>query len=167
MVSIFKSKKNHKMGPNELCTVDEANSFLMIRLELKTSVNDMNVTLVCTVTSCDVTTVQQHYKGSTSTSTLYQDLNHCFIVFKHIQQSVLMRRVDVNRKINIVQIIDHSQILLAFVHRVRWRTKRHVSSFSGHPVLYGSDSCSQELQRSDPTSQEREYHVTYILHPKK
>ena len=39
----------------------------MIRLELKTSVNDMNVTVVSTVTGCDVTTVQQHYKGSTST----------------------------------------------------------------------------------------------------
>ena len=39
----------------------------MIRLELKTSVNDMNVTVMSTVTGCDVTTVQEHYKGSTST----------------------------------------------------------------------------------------------------
>ena len=39
----------------------------MIRLELKTSVNAMNVTVVSTVTGCDVTTVQQDYKGSTST----------------------------------------------------------------------------------------------------
>ena len=46
--------------------MDDANCFHMIRLELKTSVNDMNVTVVSTETGCDVTTVQQHYKGSTS-----------------------------------------------------------------------------------------------------
>ena len=40
--------------------------FSTIRLELKTSVYEMNVTAVSTVTGCDVTTVQQHYKGSTS-----------------------------------------------------------------------------------------------------
>ena len=39
----------------------------MIRLELKTSVHEMNVSVQSTVTGCDVTTVQQHYKGSTST----------------------------------------------------------------------------------------------------
>ena len=47
--------------------MDDANCFHMIRLELKTSVYEMNVTVVSTVTGCDVTTVQQHYKGSTST----------------------------------------------------------------------------------------------------
>ena len=47
--------------------MDDANCFHMIRLELKTFVNDMNVTVVSTVTGCDVTTVQQHYTGSTST----------------------------------------------------------------------------------------------------
>ena len=35
----------------------------MIRLELKTSVYEMNVTVVSTETGCDVTTVQQHYMG--------------------------------------------------------------------------------------------------------
>ena len=47
--------------------MDDASCFHTIRLELKTSVNEMNVTVVSTVTDCDVTTVQQHYKGSTST----------------------------------------------------------------------------------------------------
>ena len=47
--------------------MDDANCFHMIRLELKTSLNDMNVTVVSTVIGCDVTTVQQHDKGSTST----------------------------------------------------------------------------------------------------
>ena len=41
--------------------------FHAIRLELKTSVYEMTVTVVSTVPSCDVTTVQQHYTGSTST----------------------------------------------------------------------------------------------------
>ena len=48
--------------------MDDASCFHDIRLELKTSVNDMNVTVVSTVTGCDVTTVQQHYKRSTSGS---------------------------------------------------------------------------------------------------
>ena len=34
-------------------------------------------------------------------------------------------------------------------------------------TLYASDSCSQELQRSDPINQVREYHPASILHPKK
>ena len=37
-----------------------------IRLGPKTSECEMNVTVVSSVTGCDVTTVQQHYKGSTS-----------------------------------------------------------------------------------------------------
>ena len=59
-------------------------------------------------------------------SSLHNHLDHCFVVFKHIQQSFLMRRIDVwVNKINIVQI-----------------------SF-----LYDSGACFQELQRSDPTNQ--------------
>ena len=46
--------------------MDDANCFHMIRLELKTSVNEKYVSVKSTVTGCDVTTVQQHYKGSTS-----------------------------------------------------------------------------------------------------
>ena len=41
--------------------------FSAIRLELKTSVYEMYVTVMSAVPGCDVTTVQQHYKGSTST----------------------------------------------------------------------------------------------------
>ena len=61
-----KSGQLHKTGASALCTVDDASCFHMIRLELKTSVNDMNVTVMSTVTGCDVTNVQQQYKGSTS-----------------------------------------------------------------------------------------------------
>ena len=64
---LCKSGKRRKTSASALCTMDDENCFHMIRLELKTSVNDMNVTVVSTVTGCDVATVQQHYKGSTST----------------------------------------------------------------------------------------------------
>ena len=62
----IKSGTLHKMGASALCNVDDANHFHMIRLELKTSVSEMNVAVVSTVTGCDVTKVQEHYKGSTS-----------------------------------------------------------------------------------------------------
>ena len=54
------------------------------------------------------------------TSAFDNHLDHCLIVFKDIQQSFLMRRVDVwGNKINITQIIDHSLKLLAFLNCVR------------------------------------------------
>ena len=56
------------MGASALCTIDDASYFLVIRLGPKTSVCEKNVTVMSTVSGCDVTTVQQHYTGSTSTS---------------------------------------------------------------------------------------------------
>ena len=55
------------------------------------------------------------------TSFLYHNLDHCFVVFKHIQQSFLTRRMHVwGNKINIVhQIIEHSLRLLSFLSCVR------------------------------------------------
>ena len=44
------------MGASALCTVDDANCFHMIRLELKTSVYEKHVSVKSTVTGCDVTT---------------------------------------------------------------------------------------------------------------
>ena len=71
-------------------------------------------------------------------------------------------------KINDVQIIDHFSRLLAFVNCARCWTNFTFVLLSSRPVLYGSDACFQERQRSDPTNQEqREYHLTSILHPKK
>ena len=58
-----KSGKRRKTGASALCTKDDASCFLFD----KTSVYEMNVTVMSTVTGCDVTTVQQHYKGSAST----------------------------------------------------------------------------------------------------
>ena len=43
--------------------MDDANYFHMVRLELKTSVNDMNVTVVSTVTGCDVTNCATTLQG--------------------------------------------------------------------------------------------------------
>ena len=67
------------------------------------------------------------------------------------------------KKINIIQIIDHSLRLLAFVNRVRWRTNFHVCSKTGLSVLDHSDSCFQELRRSNPTNQVRRYYPTSTL----
>ena len=54
---------------------------------------------------------------------LFDHLDHCFVVFKHLQQSFLMRRLDVwGNKINIVQITDHSLRLFSFLNCVRCRT---------------------------------------------
>ena len=98
------------------------------------------------------------------TSSLKSHLDHCFVVFKHIQQSFLMRRVDVwGNKINIVQIIDHSLRLISFLNGVRCWTN---FTFVRLTVLHEFDSCFQELRRSDPTNQVRGYHPTSILHPK-
>ena len=60
------------------------------------------------------------YMSRCRASSLYDHLDHCFVVFKHIQQSFLVRRVDVwGNKINVVQIIDHSMRLLSFLNCVR------------------------------------------------
>ena len=53
-------------------------------------------------------------------SSLADHLDHCFVVFKHIQQSFLTRRIDVGgTKINIVFIINHSTRFLS-----RWKFVR-------------------------------------------
>ena len=72
-----------------------------------------------------------------------------------------------NSKIKIVQIIDHSMRLLSFVNRVRWRTSFTFVQQRVSPFFHVSESCFQELRRSDPIKQVREYHPTSILHPKK
>ena len=56
-------------------------------------------------------------------SSLQNHLDYCFVVFEHIQQSFLARRIDVwGKKINIVQIIDHSLRLFSFLNCVKCRT---------------------------------------------
>ena len=82
------------------------------------------------------------------TSSLYNHLDHCFVVFKHIQQSFLMRGQDVwGNGINIIQNVEHS-LRSACLARDSCHSSQQVV-----PVLYSSDSCSQELQRSDPINQ--------------
>ena len=55
-----------------------------------------------------------------SASSPYDHLDHCFVVFKHIQQSFLTRRIHFRgNKINIVQIINHSMRFLSSLKFVR------------------------------------------------
>ena len=55
LFGICKSGKQHKTCSSALCTMDDASYFLVIRLEPKTSECEKNVTVVSTVTGCDLT----------------------------------------------------------------------------------------------------------------
>ena len=69
------------------------------------------------------------------TSSLYNHLDHCFVVFKNIQQSFLMRKSDVwGNKVNIIQNITG-------LARDARHCKQRVSSF-----YHGSESRCQELK---------------------
>ena len=84
------------------------------------------------------------------------------------KQSLLVSRIDVwGNKIIIVQIIGHSMRLLSFFNCVRCWTNMTLVRTQVSSVLYYSDSCFQELRRSDPINQMRWYHTTSTLHPKK
>ena len=62
------------------------------------------------------------------TSSFYNHLDHCFVVFKHIQQSFLMRHLDVwGITVNIIQKIDHSSRLVAHVMLVTANNRFHRS----------------------------------------
>ena len=55
--------------------------------------------------------------------------DHCFVVFIHLQQNFLMRRVDVwGNKINIIQIIDHSLRLFSVFELCEELNELHVCS---------------------------------------
>ena len=100
---------------------------------------------------------------------LYDHLDHCFVVFKHIQQSFPTRRIDVwGNTINIVQIIDHSLRFLSFFEVCAVLNESHVGSYTSLTVLDYSDTCFlEELRRSDPINQELEFHPCVYLHPKR
>ena len=102
------------------------------------------------------------------TSSLYDHLDHCFVVFKHMQQSFLTRRFDilVNKNQHFPNHRSLSEIACV-CELCEVVNELHVRSLTSIPVLYDSDSCFQELQRSDPANQKREYRLTLILHPKK
>ena len=59
-----KSGKQHKSCSSVLCTMDDANCFLVIRLGPKTSECEKKVTVVSTVTGCEVTNCATTSHGS-------------------------------------------------------------------------------------------------------
>ena len=77
------SVSQRKTGASALCTVDDANCFHMIRLELKTSECEKNVTVVFTVTGCDVC------KDNTSKD----PLSHCSHGFRESRHRCVHRSV--------------------------------------------------------------------------
>ena len=84
-------------------------------------------------------------------------LDHCFVVFKHIQQSFLTRRLDVWGNKN-QHCPDHQSFHeISFVSEVcEVLHEPHVGSCTGLTVLDYSDTCfHEELRRSDPINQVR------------
>ena len=89
-------------------------------------------------------------------SSLYDHLDHCFVVFKDVQQSFLTRRITFEgNKINIIQILNLSMKFLSFLKCVRFCTnltlvRTQVSPcfalkiYTGLPVLDHSDACFRE-----------------------
>ena len=91
-------------------------------------------------------------------SSLHDHLDHCFVVFKHIQQSSWWESLTFEGK-NYANHWSLSEIACVC------ELCEGNQPFS--PFYHDSDSCSQELQRSDPINQVRECNPTSILHPKK
>ena len=102
-------------------------------------------------------------------SSLYDHLDHCFIVFKDIQQSFLTRRRSCiqGNKVNIVQVIDHSMRFLSFLKCVRYCTNLTCVRTQFSPCLITLIRFREELRRSDPINQVRVYRPTLILRPRK
>ena len=74
-------------------------------------------------------------------SSLYNHLDHCFVVFEHIQQSFLMRKLDVwGNKVNIIQ--KCWTFLEIAGARDSYHGKQRVS-----PFYHGSESCFQGLKK--------------------
>ena len=91
-------------------------------------------------------------------SSIYDHLDHCFVVFKDLQQSFLTRRIGRLRE-QAQHCPDHQSF-----HEFSFA----LEIWTGLPVLDLSDMCfREELRRSDPTSQARVYRPSLNLHPKK
>ena len=101
-------------------------------------------------------------------SSLYNHLDHCFVVFKDIQQSFLMRRIDVwGNKISIVQIIDHFLRLLSFFNCVMWRTNLTFVLNKSHRSLLHWCVFPWRTATIRSHKSSAEIPCTSILHPKK
>ena len=84
-------------------------------------------------------------------------LDHCFNVFKHIQQSFFMKTLDVwFNTINIIQNIDHSSRFLTSVNDNK--SPRSLCSLS---------PCSPKQKQSNPTIREQTARLISIQRPKR
>ena len=94
-------------------------------------------------------------------SSLYDHLNHFFVVFKHIQQSFLMRRLDVWR--NTIYLIQNDCSLRSLAGPVTFVTVHNGLQRS----IMGLNRVFQGQKQSDPTNRERESRPISIQRPKK
>ena len=96
------------------------------------------------------------------TSSFNPHLDHCFVVLEHIQQSFLMRKLDVwGNGINIIQNVDHSLRSLGLARDFCHSSQRVA------PFYHRSESCFQGLKQSDPINRERESHPISSQRPKR
>ena len=88
-------------------------------------------------------------------SSLYNHLDHCFVVFKYIQRNFLTRRMGRLGKQN-QQCLDHQSFReMSFAFEV-YEVLHETGSCTGFTVLDYSDTCfREELRRSDPIIQVR------------
>ena len=101
------------------------------------------------------------------TSSFYDHLDHCFRCLQTHTTKLSDEKIGRLRELN-KHFPNHGSFfeIACVCESCEVENKFHACSTTGLPVLYGSDSCFQELKRSDPTDQEREHHPTSILHPK-
>ena len=103
------------------------------------------------------------------TSSLYDHLDHCFVVLKHIQQSFLVPKLDVwGNTVNIIQKRWTFFEIACVCKSCEVANKLHVCSLTSRPVQCGSDSCSPRTATiRSHKSRTGIYHPTWILHPKR
>ena len=120
---IHDNQQRQKMVPFITCEISLGQYLCELVLGVNVFDLDMGLQINSVKQPTKSNSVGSGYVSHRWTSVLDDHVDHCFVVFKDIQQSFLMRRLDVwVNNINIIQIIDHSLRLLAFVNRVRWRT---------------------------------------------
>ena len=94
-------------------------------------------------------------------SSLYDHLDHCFVVFKHTHNKASWCKI-VRLREQDQHYPNHWSFFGVASARESCEDKQRVS-----PFYHGSEFCFQRLKQSDPINQERECRLTSILHPKR
>ena len=88
-------KQTQKMIPFITCEISLGQYVCELVLGVNMFDLDLGVQIDSTKQPINNNSVGSGNMSHCGTSSLYNHLDHCFVVFKHIQQSFLMRRLDV------------------------------------------------------------------------